>query len=72
MQQTLARLKAELAKGHEQMLTLDQRRQELRDTMLRISGAVQVLEELLKEAEANEPGASHAINGAAPATAPVG
>ena len=42
-------LKKELEKGQQQMALLDQRRQELRDTLLRISGAIQVLEELREE-----------------------
>ena len=42
----LVQLKQELEKGQQQMALLDQRRQELRDTILRISGAIQVLEEL--------------------------
>lgn len=45
----LSQLKSELEKGQEQMALLDQRRQELRDTMLRISGAIQVLEELREQ-----------------------
>jgi prefoldin subunit 5 len=48
----LAELRAELAKGREQLARLDAQRAELRDTMLRISGAIQVLEEL---AEAEPP-----------------
>jgi hypothetical protein len=43
----LAELRREYQLGQEQMAVLDQRRQELRDTLLRISGAIQVLEELL-------------------------
>jgi prefoldin subunit 5 len=46
MNERLAALKQELEKGQHQMTLLDQRRHELRDTILRISGAIQVLEEL--------------------------
>jgi prefoldin subunit 5 len=46
MNDRLMQLKKELDKGQQQMALLDQRRQELRDTILRISGAIQVLEEL--------------------------
>jgi prefoldin subunit 5 len=46
MNDRLIQLKKELEKGQQQMALLDQRRQELRDTILRISGAIQVLEEL--------------------------
>jgi prefoldin subunit 5 len=46
MNDRLVQLKKELEKGQQQMALLEQRRQELRDTILRISGAIQVLEEL--------------------------
>jgi prefoldin subunit 5 len=46
MNDRLTQLKKELEKGQQQMALLEQRRQELRDTLLRISGAIQVLEEL--------------------------
>jgi prefoldin subunit 5 len=46
MNDRLIQLKKELEKGQQQMALLEQRRQELRDTILRISGAIQVLEEL--------------------------
>lgn len=44
-----AELRAELQKGSEELARLDARRAELRDTMLRIAGALQVLEELSRE-----------------------
>jgi len=47
----LEELRKELIKGRERLASLDRERQELRDTMLRISGAIQVLEEL----QAQEP-----------------
>jgi prefoldin subunit 5 len=46
MNDRLIQLKKELERGQQQMALLEQRRQELRDTLLRISGAIQVLEEL--------------------------
>lgn len=42
----LDELRSELQKGVQQMEMLDRRRAGLRDTMLRIEGAIQVLEEL--------------------------
>jgi prefoldin subunit 5 len=39
-------LREEYAKGQQQLAMLDQKRAEVRDTLLRISGAIQVLEEL--------------------------
>jgi hypothetical protein len=47
-------LKKELEKGRQRLEALDRERQELRDTMLRISGAIQVLEELLAQESATE------------------
>ncbi len=49
MEQRLQELQIELQHGQEQLVLLEQRRQELRDTMLRISGAIQVLEELIAQ-----------------------
>lgn len=49
----LDQLKQELERGQQQMALLEQRRQDLRDTILRISGAIQVLEELQSQATAN-------------------
>jgi hypothetical protein len=42
----LQQLRNEFEKGQQEMARLERRRQELRDTMLRISGAIRVLEEL--------------------------
>jgi hypothetical protein len=49
-------LRAELETGERQMQLLDERRAQLRDTLLRISGAIQVLQEL--EAEREEDAAA--------------
>jgi uncharacterized protein (DUF3084 family) len=52
----LLQLKTEFQKGQQEMARLDRQRQELRDTLLRISGAIQVMEELLAQAgRQNEP-----------------
>ncbi len=48
----LARLRDEFARGQRQLEDLERQRQETRDTLLRISGAIQVLEELLPAPEA--------------------
>ena len=45
----LESLKQELGKGEQMLADLDARRRETRDQMLRISGAIQVLEEILDE-----------------------
>jgi hypothetical protein len=55
MKERLEGLRAELQKGQQEMARLDLRRQELRDTMLRISGAIQVIEELLTQEAAPNP-----------------
>jgi hypothetical protein len=47
MIERLEGLRAEFEKGQQHLARLDQQRNEVRDTLLRISGAIQVLEELL-------------------------
>jgi len=47
MEKRLQELLRELKIGEVQLEELDRRRAQLRDTLLRISGAIQVLEELL-------------------------
>jgi predicted nuclease with TOPRIM domain len=49
MRERLAELKAEFEVGQQRLQALDQQRAGLRDTLLRISGAIQVLEELLAQ-----------------------
>jgi hypothetical protein len=61
IEERLRQLRAEYARGEQQMAQLDQQRRELHETMLRISGAILVLEELAAESE------PHA-NGTTPAT----
>jgi prefoldin subunit 5 len=46
IQQRLDMLRSEYEKGQRQLEALERQRQEVRDTLLRISGAIQVLEEL--------------------------
>lgn len=56
LEQRLAALKQELEAGQKMLADLDRQREQLNATMLRISGAVQVLEEeLAREAEAERP-----------------
>jgi len=56
MRRRLADLEAEYAAGGRMLADLDARRAEVQQTMLRISGAVQVLTELLgSETEGIEP-----------------
>jgi chromosome segregation ATPase len=54
IEKRLQELRAEYGRGEQQLAQLDQRRQELHDTLLRISGAIQVLEELLQAENATE------------------
>ena len=51
----LRELRGELEKGARQLESLDRRRGELRDTLLRIEGAIQVLEELAAAAPDRQP-----------------
>ncbi len=46
LSERLERLRGERERGERQLELLDRHRGELRDTLLRISGAIQVLEEL--------------------------
>ena len=56
LQQRLQQLKAEYEAGQKVMAELEAKQANLRDTLLRISGAIQVLEEALSEAnEADMP-----------------
>ena len=53
LERRLEELHRELSSGEAQLLDLDRRRTGIRETLLRISGAIQVLEEL---AAATNPG----------------
>lgn len=46
IRERLRDLQLEFERGQKQLEGLDRQRQELRDTLLRISGAIQVLEEI--------------------------
>jgi predicted nuclease with TOPRIM domain len=52
LQARLATLKAEFATGQERLAEMENQATQLRQTLLRISGAIQVLEELLAESPA--------------------
>jgi prefoldin subunit 5 len=49
VEQRVSELKAELRKGQQMLTELEAKEAELRQTLLRISGAIQVLEELLAD-----------------------
>jgi hypothetical protein len=49
MQTRLGALKAEFEKGQAELDKVERQRTQLRETLLRIGGAIQVLEELLAE-----------------------
>jgi hypothetical protein len=56
MENRLSTLKAEFKAGQELLAELDAKQTQLRSSLLRISGAMQVLEELLsQEAPVNQP-----------------
>ena len=54
MEIKLQELRREFEQGQLQMNHLERRRIQLRDTMLRISGAIQVLEELLTQEQSED------------------
>jgi len=53
--QRLETLRQEFGKGQQQLALLDRKRAEVRDTLLRISGAIQVLEEITTDRPLCEP-----------------
>jgi predicted nuclease with TOPRIM domain len=53
IQARLEELKQELERGQAELHKLDTQRTYLHETVLRVSGAVQVLEELLREGQSN-------------------
>jgi hypothetical protein len=57
----LAQLKAEYESGQQMLAELEQKQRTLRETLLRISGAIQVLEEELGKAA--QPAEDVAANG---------
>jgi hypothetical protein len=54
MNERLQQLQSELEKGRQRMQVLERERLEVRDTMLRISGAIRVLEELLQQEDSSQ------------------
>ena len=61
MQQRLQELRAELEKGRQRLQALEREQREVRETMLRISGAIQVLEELSAELAGQQHGSPAAL-----------
>jgi ABC-type transporter Mla subunit MlaD len=59
MQVRLEALKQEFDRGQAEVRRLEKQQSQLRDTLLRISGAMQVLEELLAEGQGGKPGATN-------------
>jgi hypothetical protein len=57
VERRVSELKAEQNKGQQMLAELESQAAELRQTLLRISGAIQVLEEMLAE-QAQQDGAS--------------
>lgn len=55
IEQRLQSLRAEHEKGLQALADLESRQRQLRDTLLRISGAIQVLEELLQATPTETP-----------------
>lgn len=51
LEKRLEELRIELAKGQRQLEMIDIKRQEVRDTLLRITGAIRVLEEILQPSQ---------------------
>ncbi len=58
LQERLQALKTEYDAGQKVLAELEAKQASVRDTLLRISGAIQVLEETLAEAEASEANAT--------------
>ncbi len=54
LQQRLDELKREYESGQQMMTDLERRQSELQQTLLRISGAIQVLEELIQQEDKAE------------------
>ena len=63
LEKRLEGLKAEFESGQRALSETEARRADLQNTLLRISGAIQVLEELLGEESASAPQAGEAGDG---------
>ena len=61
LQQRLDALKTEYETGQKMMVELEAKQANLRDTLLRISGAIQVLEEALSEANKSDLAENEAV-----------
>ena len=57
MKQRLLTLEREFEKGQNMLAEIEERRRDVRDTLLRISGAIEVLRELIAEQGAIPQGA---------------
>jgi hypothetical protein len=60
LQDRLGELRQELTKGQQHLDLLDQQRGQVRDTLLRITGAISMLEELLQQPDRNGVGTNAA------------
>ena len=56
LEKRLTELKAEFASGQKAMTELETKQANLRDTLLRISGAIQILEEEISKTDAEQDG----------------
>ena len=61
----LTDLREEFANGEKKLAELNEQSAQVRNTMLRISGAIQVLEEELTKAEGGQPGTEESLKAAA-------
>ncbi|MBE9158173.1 hypothetical protein IQ265_15250 [Nodosilinea sp. LEGE 06152] len=66
LQQRLQSLKAEHESGQKVLAELEAKQANVRDTLLRISGAIQVLEEMLTQGEAAVSGQASEATGSTP------
>jgi predicted nuclease with TOPRIM domain len=62
LQQRLQSLKSEYEAGQKMMAELEAKQANLRDTLLRINGAIQVLEEALSEANESDLAENEAVS----------
>ena len=60
LEQRLEELRAEFETGQQMLVDLEEQQTRVRESLLRISGAMQLLEELLAQEELQEEGAEDA------------